>query len=275
MMAMSEATRSETPLRRQHVADARVEPRRFRQRPSHRLEDGLGDVMQVLAVVHRHVQRELRVERDGAEEVLEQVQVEVRDPRPPERHIEDQVRPTRDVHRRMYQRFVHRQKGVSIAGDALLVAHRLLERLAEADADVLHRVVQVHVQVAPGIHGKVHQAVLGPGLQHVVEEGDARLHLGRPAAVQVELQHDLRLLRVALDPRLPIVWLHALPPVRSMRTAAAAPWPSRPSTRLSSAMWGPASASPLAEYWMTLMRLTKSSVLSADANRAVPPVGRT
>src|SRR5712691_5997805 len=250
MMAMSEATRSETPLRRQHVADARVEPRRFRQRPSHRLEDGLGDVMQVLAVVHRHVQRELRVERDGAEEVLEQVQVEVRDPRPPERHIEDQVRPTR-------------------------VAHRLLECLAQADADVLDRVVQVHVQVALGIHGKVHQAVLGPGLQHVVEEGDASLHLGRPAAVQVELQHDLRLLRVALDPRLPVAWLHALPPVRSMRTAAAAPWPSRPSTRLSSATWGPASASPLAEYWMTLMRLTKSSVLSADANRAVPPVGRT
>src|SRR6266508_1245769 len=275
MTAVREATRLETPLRRQHVADARVEPSRFRQRPSHLFEDGLGDVVQILTIVHGHVQRELRVEGNGAEEILEQVQVEVRNPRPPERHIEDQVWPTRDVHRRMHERLVHRQEGVSIASDAPLVAHRLLEGLAQADADVFHCVVQVHLEVAFGVHGEIHQAMLGPGLQHVVEEGNARLHLGRTAAVQVELQDDLCLLRVVLDPRLPVAWLHALPPVRSMRTAAAAPCASRPSTRLSSATWGPASVSPLAEYWITLMRLTKSSVLSAEAKRAVPPVGST
>src|SRR5207244_5694956 len=39
--------------------------------------------------------------------------------------------------------------------------------------------------------------------------------------------------------------------------------------------WGAAAASPRSEYSMTLERLTKSSVPSGDAKRAVPAVGRT
>src|SRR4029450_7287248 len=130
--------------------------------------------------------------------------------------------------------------------------------------------------IALGVDVQIHQRVLGPGLQHVVEERDACLDLGRAGAVQVWRQHGLRLLGVALDPALPRcrrlrspLRAHRSSPWRAMRTAAAAPCPSRPSTRDSSATCGPASARPSREYSITLSRVTKYSVDSADDNRAM------
>src|SRR6185503_2567002 len=119
---------------------------------------------------------------------------------------------------------------------------------------------------------------LGPGLQHVIEEGDAGVHLGAAGAVQVQREDNLRLLGIALDPALPRhrrLRGHRLPPARAIRIAAAAPCPSRPSTRESSPTCGPASANPSGEYSITLSRVTKSSVESAEEKRAVPPVGST
>src|SRR4029077_13768010 len=173
--------------------------------------------------------------------------------------------------------------GGAVTHDALLVAHRLAERLPEADAHVLDREVEVDVQVALGVHREIHQRVLGPRLQHVVEERDAGVDLGGPRPVQVQVQDDLGLLGVPLDPalsrlrrlRAPLPGHRAPSRAAAMRTAAAAPCPSRPSTRDSSATCGPASASPAGEYSITLSRVTKSSVESAEEKRAVPPVGST
>ena len=49
------------------------------------------------------------------------------------------------------QRLVHRQMHVGIAGDAAHVAERLLDGLAERDADILGGVVVVDMQVARGL----------------------------------------------------------------------------------------------------------------------------
>src|SRR5229473_1642167 len=277
------AITSEATLGAEDPGDARVQPRGLGERASHRLEGRLGDVVEVLAVVHVHVQRDLGIEGEGPEEVFEQLQVEVADARAAQRHVEDEVGPARDVHGGVQEGFIHGQEGRAVADDARLVAQRLAEGLAQADPHVLHRVVEVDLEIAAGIHGQVHEAVLGPGLEHVAEERDARLHLGGARAIEADLEHDLRLLGPALDPALArnlgsglfARWLHVRPPVFSMRTAAAAAWPSSPSMRASSATCGPASASPALAYSMTLRRLTKSSVVSAEAKRAVPPVGRT
>src|SRR6266511_2471444 len=277
------AITSEAAFGAEDAGDARVEARRLGQRPSHGLEHGLRDVMQVLPVVHVDVQRDLGVEGERAEEVLEQVEIQVPDPRPPERHVEDEIGPSGDVHGGVEQRLVHGQERGAVADDARLVARRLAEGFAQTDADVLDRVVEIHLVVTAGVHCQVHQSVLGPGLEHVVEERDARLDLRGAGAVEAELEHDLRLLGLSLHPSLPrhvwdaalARWLHVRSPVFWMRIAAAAPWPSSPSTRASSAKCGPAFSSPAAAYWITLSRLTKSSVLNAEAKRAVPPVGRT
>ncbi len=71
---------------------------------------------------------------------------------------------------------------MAITPDAALVADRLRERLAEHDADILGRVMEVDVQVALGADVEVEQRVAGERGQHVVEEADPG---GRPARCPV------------------------------------------------------------------------------------------
>src|SRR3989442_2940624 len=259
--------------RRQDPGDARVVARGLRERAADRLEHGLGDVVQVVAVVHGDVQRDLRVEREGAEELLQQVAVEVRDAPARHRHAEDEERPPGDVHRRRDERLVHRNAGGAEAHDALLVAERLLERLAEHDADVLDGVVLVDLDVALRLEGEVDEAMLGERLEHVAEERNRRLHLRGAGAVQPQRERDLRLLRLALHARLPSL-AHVGSP-SFVRASAALPWAVSPSMRDSVVRCGSAAASPDGEYSSTLERFTKSSVPSGDAKRAVPAVGGT
>ena len=68
------------------------------------------------------------------------------------------------------------------------------QALAQADADVLGRVVGVDVQVALGLDGQVDPAVLAQVGEHVVEEADAGVDLVRADAVEVELAADVGLL---------------------------------------------------------------------------------
>jgi hypothetical protein len=69
--------------------------------------------------------------------------------------------PPAQVNRGRDECFVHRDRRVAVPPDARLVAERLLDRLPQADADILDRVVGVDVQVALRLHGEVDQAVLG------------------------------------------------------------------------------------------------------------------
>src|SRR5206468_3450542 len=87
----------------------------------------------------------------------------------------------------------------AIAADAGLVAERLTQRLAEADADVLDGVMGVHVQVALGLDVEIDEAVARQQVEHVVEEADAGGELGIAGAVQVEAKRDLGLGGVACD----------------------------------------------------------------------------
>ena len=95
-----------------------------------------------------HVQRDLRVVDEALEELVHQVDVELADARAHELDVEFEPRPARQVDDHARQRLVERHVGVPVAAHALLVADRLRERLAERDADVLHGVVRVDVQVA-------------------------------------------------------------------------------------------------------------------------------
>src|SRR4030095_5157759 len=168
-----------------------------------------------------------------------------------------------------------RTERVALSNAPALVAQGLPQRLAQHDADVFHRVVDVHLHVTGGLDGQVHQAVLGPCLQHVAEERDRRLDLRAAGAVDVELDGDLRLLGLALERGRPRGTPHRFPSSPPIRISAARAWASSPSTRASAPRCGSAAARPDAEYSSTLERFTKSSVSSGDANRAVPAVGST
>ena len=97
------------------------------------------------------------------------------------------------------QRLFHRQREVAVAADAGLVAQRLPQGLAQADAHVLDRVMLVDVQVALGTHRQIAGRVLGQQRQHVIEEADAGRDLGLAGAVEVQLQIDRRFRRLAVN----------------------------------------------------------------------------
>ena len=164
-----------------------------------RLEERLRDVVGVAAADEVEVQVEAAVVHEGPEEVLEELGRQVADALGPELHAEVQPRPAREVDDRAAEGLVERDVGVAEADDALLVAERLLQGLAEGDPDVLDRVVGVHVQVALAADVEVEAGVGGEGGEHVVEEADAGADPRPALAVEVQDEGDVGLARLALD----------------------------------------------------------------------------
>ena len=54
------------------------------------------------------------------------------------------------IHGDHAQRFVHRHQEISRAQDSAFVAERPVEGLAQGDADILHRVVLIDIEIAAG-----------------------------------------------------------------------------------------------------------------------------
>jgi hypothetical protein len=147
------------------------------------------------------VQGQLGAVGDGAEELLGKLGVEAGDRRHRQLGVEDAERPAGDVERALRQRLVHRHQRRSVAPDPGPVAERLVQGLAEHDADVLHRVVRAGLQIAARLHLQPEPAVAGEQVEHVVEEADARTGARAPAPVEVERETNLRLACLALSCR--------------------------------------------------------------------------
>src|SRR5262249_34331541 len=96
-----------------------------------------------------------------------------------------------EVHRGQAQSFVHGHQEIARAHDAALVAQCAVERLAQGKADVLYRVVLVHVKIAGGFELQVERAVPRKKLQHVVEEADPGRHVIASAPLDGESHLDV------------------------------------------------------------------------------------
>ncbi len=105
----------------------------------------------------------------------------------------------RVVERDAGERPVHRQVRRRIAPDTLLVAQRLLQRLAQRDADILGRVVEVDMQVALRFQLDVDQAMARKLLEHVIQETNAGCDPVSARAVEVHGGLDRGFFGVALD----------------------------------------------------------------------------
>ena len=75
---------------------------------------------------------------------------------------------------------------MAVAGNAALVAHGGLERLADGNAHVFHGVVAVNVQITHAVHVQINQAVAGNLIEHVVKKADAGGQPGAACAVQIQ-----------------------------------------------------------------------------------------
>ena len=90
---------------------------------------------------------------------------------------------------------------VGIARDALFIAKRLGDSLAERDPGVLCRMMLVHMQVAGHLHGEVEETVSGEQFEHMVEEADPRGDLGLAGAVEGDRHGDIGLGGATADAR--------------------------------------------------------------------------
>src|SRR5829696_5777682 len=173
---------------------ARIDADGGPQRARHALEAALGDVVAVRAVQRLDVQGDAAVHGKGLEELAHELGVEHADLLAREDSLEDQERPARDVERHARQGLVHRQVHVRVADDALLVAKRLRERLAERDAGVLGGVVLVDLEVARHLHVEIEERMARQKLQHVVEEADPGRNGRLPGPVEGEAHGNISLM---------------------------------------------------------------------------------
>src|SRR6266545_1814506 len=136
---------------------------------------------------------------EAAEEIFHQLGLQVAHLADLDEVLVDQGGTAAEIDRGHGQGFVHGQDEVARPVDALTVAQRLGEELSEHDADVLHGVVLIDIEVAGGPERQVEAAVAGEQLQHVVEEADAGVDLVAALALDAEGAVNAGFARVALD----------------------------------------------------------------------------
>src|SRR5262249_30581738 len=141
----------------------------------------------------------LPVGSQRTEELLGQLVVEVCDRPGRQIGLEGAEASPRDVDRARGACLVHRHRGLSEAGDSRAIPECLVERLAEADAYILNRVVGSGVQVATRVDVELQATVAGHEIEHVVEETNSRFALTLTKTVEAELDRDGGLSRGALD----------------------------------------------------------------------------
>ena len=95
-----------------------------------------------------------------------------------------------DVHNGLAQCFVHGQLARPETTNAGLIPQRLVQRLPQHNARVLHGVVRINVDVTVGVHRQVEAAVRAEGGEHVVKERQPRVDVSAPRAVQVDAHGD-------------------------------------------------------------------------------------
>ena len=88
---------------------------------------------------------------------------------------------------------------MAIAGDALLVTNGFRQRLADGNADVLHGVVVINVQITLGLDRQIYQPVPRHLIEHVLKERHPRIELALAGAVEVDGDFNLGLQGVPAD----------------------------------------------------------------------------
>ena len=76
---------------------------------------------------------------------------------------------------------------------------RLFEGPPQADANIFGCVMFVNLEIAARLSLEIEEAMPGQERQHVIKEADACVYLGGAAAIQRQLEDDLRLLCRSFD----------------------------------------------------------------------------
>ena len=139
---------------------------------------------------------------EALKKLVHQIHVEAADARAGILHPVLQARPAGEVDDYTGQSLVQGYVGVTVAGDAFLVAQGLGEALAENNADILNRVMGIDVQVATCLHLDIEQPVARHLVEHVLEKGHSGLKTALARAVEIQRHGNPRFPRFAFHRRL-------------------------------------------------------------------------
>ncbi len=124
------------------------------------------------------------------EKFMGQVNVKSADHGALEFDVEHQAGATGEIDHHARQRLVERHIGVPIATQSLLVAQRPDQRLPDADADVLDRVVRVNVQIPLRLDLKIDHPVTSYLIEHVIKKRNAAGKFALTATVKIKTNLD-------------------------------------------------------------------------------------
>src|SRR5262245_4042524 len=118
-------------------------------------------MVRVPAVQQIHVQIKSTMGDEGLEEVLEETEIEGFDLSIRQRHVIDEVGPAAEIDCNLRQRFVERSRSKSKSLDPSLFAQGLMQGLAHDDANILHCMVFVDIDIALGLSRQIKETMFG------------------------------------------------------------------------------------------------------------------
>lgn len=148
--------------------------------------------MRVAPVLDLDVKGHPPVLAEGPEKLGNQLCFELTRPALEWRHMADEKWPVGQVENNPGARFIHGNRGMTVAPDSCAVSESKVQGASQADPQVFHRVMAINFEVTPGLHLKIKKAVDGKKRQHVIEKRHARVKIRATLSVQAELDPDVR-----------------------------------------------------------------------------------
>jgi hypothetical protein len=103
-----------------------------------------------------------------------------------------EVRTPGEIQHHLHQSFIQRCPKMAEAMNATPILQSLRQGLSQRDAHIFVGVVIVDVQIPYGLDLQVDQPVGAELGQHVIQKGDPSIDLMAPAAIQVQMNLDIR-----------------------------------------------------------------------------------
>ncbi len=122
---------------------------------------------------HAHVDIGTRSAGKALEEIGDQFRLQVADAGCANLRLHDGDSAAAEIYRCQAQGFVHGHKKVARPQNAAPIAESAVEYLAKRDADILHRVVLIDIEVTMCRKLQIESAMAREEFQHVVEKANA------------------------------------------------------------------------------------------------------
>ena len=183
------------------------------ERSRHTLECRFDTVVRALSVSFLDMQVETRALGKRIHEIFRQARIEITNPAVLEVELIDEIGSIRNVDSDFDLGLSHGQQTASETSDSDGASERFTKSLADRNSDILDCVMKVNCDIALGLYVEIKQTVAGEGLEHVVEERNARVDVVLPSAVEIHTDLNRGFLGLAVDLRDPrgrsgLIWRH-------------------------------------------------------------------